>query len=423
MTPPSATDLRINLVGLAGMLATAGALIGTPLNPNWLMVLMMAAAALPILALDLLVHRVYRRPTTGLDWTRTEPRDPSRIATKWFGATAAIAMVGAVYALTPEYQGDFYQHFYWLVRAFGPIAAVIGLGYLAWLDRYLVEPKDAYWHFGAWLTGRRTEADPEKVADLLRGWVIKGFFVPLMYTYAVRNVIDLRLALGKDEPDLFVWAFDTLWSLGFLVDIVFTTMGYLLTLRLFDTHLRSAEPTVTGWVVALVCYQPFFGLISRQYLAYDNGYSWGQWLAGVPALKIVWGVVLLLLLAMFSGSTVAFGCRFSNLTHRGIITGGFYRWMRHPAYFSKCTSYWLLFVPFVSNGSGYEVVRDCTMLSMLCVVYWLRARTEERHLSRDPAYVRYALWMNDHSVWAPLGRWFPILAYRPPTVSPPNPTT
>jgi hypothetical protein len=29
-------------------------------------------------------------------------------------------------------------------------------------------------------------------------------------------------------------------------------------------------------------------------------------------------------------------------------------------------------------------------------IYFLRAKTEERHLSKDPAYVEYALWMDEH---------------------------
>jgi hypothetical protein len=73
-----------------------------------------------------------------------------------------------------------------------------------------------------------------------------------------------------------------------------------------------------------------------------------------------------------------------------------------------------MFVPFVYNGSWYEVGRDCVCLSALCVVYWFRARTEERHLSRDPDYVRYALYMNDHSVFAWVGRLLPFTRYQPP---------
>lgn len=412
--PSSATDYRINLTGLAALLVTAGVLLPTALDANWLVVLLMAVTAVPILALDLGIHRVHRRPTTGLDWSSTRARDPERIATRLLGAAVVVGGVAAVYALTPEYQGDFYRHFYWFVRAFGPIFAGLSVLYFGWIDRYLADPRDGYHQLGSWVLGRRADIDGAVVADVLRGWVVKGFFVPLMYTYAVRNVLDLRALLDRGG-DPWLQAFDVSWSLGFLVDVVFSTMGYLLTLRLFDTHVRSAESTAAGWVVAIVCYQPFFGLVARQYLFYDDGYGWGQWLAGVPALKLAWGIVLLLLLAQFSAATVSFGCRFSNLTHRGILTNGPYRWMRHPAYVAKCASYWMMFVPFVYRGDPYEVVRDCTWLSGLSLIYWLRARTEERHLSRDPAYVAYATRMNEQSVWAPLGRWFPALAYRPPT--------
>lgn len=410
----SATDLRVNAVGLASMLAVAAALVVWPIDRTWAVVALMAAAAAPIVVLDLAIHRVYRRASTGIAWHAPRPREARRVVTKLVGAFAAVSLVFAVYALAPEYQGGFYDGYYAFLRGWVPLAAAIGAPYVVWLDRYLVEPRDVHWHIGAALIGPRADVDWAKVADGLRGWVIKGFFVPLMFTYAATNVGDLRAAVASDQPWPFLYGYDILWHTGFLVDVVFTTAGYLLTLRVLDTHVRSAEPTASGWVVALVCYQPFFGLISRQYLKYNNGFYWGEWLEPAPALKIVWGSTILLLLAIYAGSTVVFGCRFSNLTHRGIVTGGPYRWVRHPAYVSKCLSFWMIFIPFVRGTTMYDAVRDCTWLAGLSLVYWLRARTEERHLSRDPDYVRYALWMNDHSVLAPLGRWFPFLAYRPP---------
>ena len=54
-------------------------------------------------------------------------------------------------------------------------------------------------------------------------------------------------------------------------------MTYLMALRATDTHIRSTEPTMFGWVTALVCYQPFWSLISSQYIDYDTGLSWGAW--------------------------------------------------------------------------------------------------------------------------------------------------
>ena len=47
------------------------------------------------------------------------------------------------------------------------------------------------------------------------------------------------------------------------------------------------------------------------------------------------GCRLVLLTAIYAWGTVAFGIRFSNLTHRGILTNGPYAWTRHPAYVSE----------------------------------------------------------------------------------------
>jgi protein-S-isoprenylcysteine O-methyltransferase Ste14 len=411
--PPSVTDLRVNLVGLGAMLLATAAVLHWPVGDGLAVALLMAAAAAPIVALDLAVHRVHRRASTGLDWSSPRRRVAGRVARKLLGAAIAPGLVLAVYALAPEYQGSFYDRFYRFLGVWIPVAAVAGVASVVWLDRYLADPRDAYWHLGAAVVGPRAAVDRAKVADLLRSWAIKGFFVPLMFTYAADNVVALRVAVASDRAG-FMYAYEILFHGGFLVDVVFTTMGYLLTMRVLDTHVRSAEPTTIGWVAALICYQPFFGLLARQYLFYDNGFHWSTWLEPAPGLRAAWGTAILLLLVVFSGATVTFGCRFSNLTHRGVLTNGPYRFTRHPAYVAKCLSFWLIFVPFLRGTTLYDAVRDCTWLTALCVVYWLRARTEERHLSRDPDYVRYALWMNHRSVFAPLGRWFPPLQYRPP---------
>jgi protein-S-isoprenylcysteine O-methyltransferase Ste14 len=413
--PPSVTDLRHNLVGLGSMLLATAVVVGWNVDPDVAVPILMAATAVPIVALDVARLGVHRRPSTGIDFSTPRAPDPGRVAIKWLGAAAVIGAMLSFYFLTPEYQGEFYHPYWRFLTWFGPIVLGVGAVYFAWVDKYLVEPRDGYWHLGALVTGQGAEVDSEKIFDLLRTWVIKGFFVPLMFVYAHKNVVDLQHTIHGDRP-WFQYLFDTGFHAGFLVDVVFTTMGYLLTMRLFDTHVRSAEPTMSGWVVALACYQPFFGLVSGQYVQYEGGYYWGEWLAPYPVVKWTFGALILLLLVVFSGSTVTFGCRFSNLTNRGVVTGGFYRWTRHPAYVSKCASYWLIFVPYVYNGSWYEVLRDCVWLSGLCVLYWLRARTEERHLSRDPAYVAYATHMNEASIFAPLGRLFPFLRYRPPAV-------
>lgn len=412
--PESVTSMRHGLFGLACMVATTVWLVRTDLDPVHACVLLMAVTAVPIALLDLVRLRVHRRASTGIDWDRpvTGP-NPRRILTRWAGAAGAVAAVAWFYWITPEYQGSFYDPFYRLLRWYGPPVAVGSLVYLAWIDGRLADPHDGYWHLGRALTGGWSEVRWDKVADLGRGWLIKGFFVPLMFVYFTRSVGDVQrdFAVMPATPDLW---FDALWRFSVLVDLVFTTGGYLVTVRLLDTHLRSAQPGMTGWVAAMVCYQPFFSLIGGQYVHYDDGFHWGTWLNDAPALKLAWGVGLLATAVVFSGSTVAFGNRFSNLTNRGTITTGFYRYTKHPAYVSKLAGFFMMYVPFVYHGSVYDLVRDCFWLGFLAFIYWVRARTEEVHLSEDPDYVRYGLWMNDHGVFAPLGRLFPVLRYRPP---------
>jgi protein-S-isoprenylcysteine O-methyltransferase Ste14 len=127
-------------------------------------------------------------------------------------------------------------------------------------------------------------------------------------------------------------------------------------------------------------------------------------------------MAILGLTAVYVWATVIFGARFSNLTNRGIITNGPYRWTKHPAYVAKNLSWWLLAVPFVVRGTVDEVLRHCLLLVALNLIYLMRAKTEERHLSRDPDYVAYALWMDEHSLFRFVQR-VPVLrhlAYRTP---------
>jgi hypothetical protein len=54
------------------------------------------------------------------------------------------------------------------------------------------------------------------------------------------------------------------------------------------------------------------------------------------------------------------------------------------------------------------------LLALLNLIYYARARTEERHLSRDPTYVAYALWIDQHGLLAGLARVLPFIRYRTP---------
>jgi protein-S-isoprenylcysteine O-methyltransferase Ste14 len=247
----------------------------------------------------------------------------------------------------------------------------------------------------------------------LLGWTIKAFFLPLMTVYLGNELRSLYAALDASNTGS-VSTYQVFYHLSYAIDLLFCVVGYGATIRLFDAGIRSVEPSVAGWLVALVCYQPFYSVIGRFYLQYDDQTFWDNWLQPWPAVQAVWGTLIILLSSIYALCTVAFGLRFSNLTHRGIITGGPYRLSKHPAYLAKNLSWWLISVPFVSELGWAAALRNCCLLALLNLLYFARARTEERHLSHDPTYVAYALWINEHGLLRRLGRLLPSLRYRPP---------
>ena len=132
---------------------------------------------------------------------------------------------------------------------------------------------------------------------------------------------------------------------------------------------------------------------------HSGGAEWDVWTQGSTALQWVLGGWLVLLTAIYAWATVAFGIRFSNLTHRGILTHGPYRWTRHPAYLTKNLFWWFSSLPFLTTtGSLTDMVRNCALLGVTNAVYYWRAKTEEQHLSADPAYQAYSDWMARHAV-------------------------
>ena len=156
--------------------------------------------------------------------------------------------------------------------------------------------------------------------------------------------------------------------------------------------------------MTLVCYEPFWSLIGDRYLAYGSGHPWGWWLAAHPWLYTLWGSLILLLTGIYVWATVSFGARFSNLTHRGIITNGPYRYLCHPAYWAKNLSWWMISVPFLVTDSTLEALRHCLCLLGLNAIYALRALTEERHLKTDSDYRDYHQWIQKHGIYPRLLR-------------------
>jgi protein-S-isoprenylcysteine O-methyltransferase Ste14 len=423
--PESATHAAVAWCGVITMLATCAVInFWMPFKESaYLALIVMACTALGIFIPDLWWQKVQRRTLL----PNPQAQDLNRTLTKYVGFMGSIGFVALLYWITPEYDpgGGFYdRHYYKALRWLLPAAAVTAPFYIYWVDRRLAEPRDSLWQMGRLLTAHWQDVDARVIWQHLLGWLVKGFFLPLMFTYFCDNLdalLHYDLNRLQNFKGIFEWTFFTLY----FVDVSLVSMTYLMSLKATDTHIRSTEPTAMGWISALVCYEPFWSLIGRQYLAYESGKGWDDWLNGVPVLYQVYACIILLLVFIYVWATVSFGARFSNLTHRGIITNGPYRYTKHPAYLSKNLSWWMLSMPFMLSGSWEDSLRHCLMLTGLNFVYYLRAKTEERHLSLDPTYVEYARWIDQNGVLrglnripviGTLARWRLVFrAYTPPT--------
>jgi len=412
--PPSATNFGVNMAGVLGVLVALYVLRQQHSSGFDAVLILCAAGVIPIVVLDVLLLRVHRRASTGIDWDKAPAPDIARCATKMLGLAVTIAPFALAYFTFPEYHGDFYNAFYNVLRRFGLSLVALAMVYVWFVDGRMREPRDPYWQLGRVALGRFSDAKAPDIANHYRGWLVKAFYLPLFIVF-VNNQLNglLTFNLGSLQASnlrLYDFSNDLIYGL----DVLYATVGYVLSFRIIDTHLRSAEPTMLGWVVALECYDPFWrGLFSRFYLHYE-GLGFGAWLAGFPALRWGWAGMIVVLDCIYVLATFAFGVRFSNLTHRGILTNGPYRFSKHPAYIAKNLSWWLISVPFLPYHGWADALRNSLALGGVNTIYFLRAKTEERHLSRDPTYVEYALWMNEHGILAFLGRWFPWLKYTAP---------
>lgn len=415
--PASAVSAAVGLCGLLGL--TAAVLIarnfGSIMNmigfPGWpdradggySALVALVFCGLPMVLWSLLVNKVHLRPSTGLDWTIGRPvADVLDISiVKIAGLWATWGMIASIYGLCRFYWNGDYLFSMEIFQAAAIPLILISVPYIVWLDRYLVNPRDGAWHLGAWIAGR-DDWDKDEILHHLRAWAVKGFFLAFMVSIVpggFRDIVNMNFAVVASNP---VWLANALITLMFLVDVQFATVGYMLTMKPLDAHIRTANPYLAGWVAALMCYPPFILMNNGGPLDYHIGTSdWAFWLQGQTILLWIWGGILVTLTAIYAWATVAFGLRFSNLTHRGILTHGPYSFTKHPAYLSKNCYWWLATMPFlVTTGSIVDMIRNTAILALVSGLYYWRAKTEEKHLLSDPAYAEYVAWM-DRNAFVP----------------------
>lgn len=388
--------------------------------PGWALVNVLACG-IPMVLWSLFVDKVHRNPTTGMDWD--SPARPVRDVidtslTKLAGLWATWAIIAGLYCIFRYYWRGNYL-FAMELFTYGAVPLFLAsIPYVIWIDTRLKDPKDGSWHFGALLMGLEGW-NKDAILHHLRAWAVKGFFLAFMisivpggYAHFIGTNFDEVLS---NPVALTQW----LITMMFMLDVAFATVGYLLTLKPLDAHIRSANPFMQGWVAALMCYPPFILMGPGSPLDYHQaGSDWVVWLQQWPLVQAGVGFLLVLLTGIYAWATIAFGLRFSNLTDRGIITHGPYALTKHPAYVSKNLFWWFETLPFlVTSNSMVDAIRNTAILALVSGIYFWRAKTEEKHLSADPAYRAYAEWMAQHSPMAKLLGQFRHLAPKRKTQS------
>ncbi len=228
-----------------------------------------------------------------------------------------------------------------------------------------------------------------RVKKVLRLYLVNFFFLTLMARFLTGEFHGFEQELSKllsNEYAQLGWyqqykiIFLILFHLLFTIDVGIAIIGYTVASRWLFNRTKSVDATLSGWMVALICYPPF-NSITTQFFGY-YGLPTHNLFTDEKILAIILTIVILLYI-VYVWATIALGFKFSNLTNRGIVDRGPYAYVRHPAYAAKNSAWW------VDNTFVLTNIWATLALTMWNIIYIMRALTEERHLLHDKAYKVY----------------------------------
>lgn len=397
--PTSAVPWHIGLTGLLGL--ALGCVLAIPLqqSPEATVILLIVCTGLPMWMLELKRYRGHAtsNPSAML------PKGYHRSCRARGIALAAPVWIIAIGLNTIPAMGNGLAGFWQLLAITWPILLIALVWFVS--SAGTREPHGVEL-MGRWLLHRthKLESSARPIEErfpwtVLRDQLVKAFFLPLMLSFMHDWVLRSSSQPISELVATSGWFLSTMMLL-YLVDTTFAAVGYLSISRHLNSEIRSSNPYLLGWIVALICYPPFFNWLKDSGVNYQDTYQWNNWLSRDSIGYYVWAGIILVLTSIYALSSVVFGIRFSNLTNRGIITHGPYRWTKHPAYISKNISWWMISIPFIPHAGYAGALLQCAALLTINYIYFSRARTEERHLLQDPTYQAYAAWINKHGLIA-----------------------
>jgi len=346
-----------------------------------------------------------------------------RTFTKFYGVLVGILFIFFAVWLFPAY--EHVTNLGRLEEATVPfLAFIIPVSFFVILMTELIlgEKRDGTYQLGLLARGRIRQIDWKIFFDGTREWLLRCFFLLINFYAGVWYLSNLRAYGLPDTTGNFV-EFITRLDLAIFGMIIFAILpGYIFASRLIGTELRKVDRTWFGWAINFSCYPPlnaavFGGWVgyrppSEMIELYQGLPAWAyHTMASLPILYVVGGAIIFFALIHLWGEAIM-GVRSANISSRGIITTGLFRFTKHPIYVSKCFQWAFIFFP-VLNAIGFlDAIQSGILFLLVCAIYAGRALGEEKLLATDETYVKYALYMDDKSVFAFVGRLFPIMTFR-----------
>lgn len=276
-----------------------------------------------------------------------------------------------------------------------PVLLILLPWYLRFCSKRQKSPDDEYARFGSCLLKQQKFVFSEH-KELVLQWMVKIFFIPIMVG-GLLDVTEFLLSFNWDLKPLTI--ISGLFFFGLTFDLIIASVGYVCASKVLGNEVKSTDTSVGGWFICLICYPPL--LIFYQWFAKQtDDLLWHDWLSVDQPLYWFWAFIIITTWMIYWWSTAQFGWHFSNLTWRKLVDYGPYRYTKHPAYIAKNIYWWMHTVPFIGVATQQDLFRNLAGMVFVSTVYYLRAKTEERHLLKFAEYQEYATYIAQHGLFS-----------------------
>ncbi|WP_444884067.1 methyltransferase family protein [Microbulbifer sp. PSTR4-B] len=310
-----------------------------------------------------------------------KPRDWQRIKVKIFGLLVYflffVLLLKCLSLVSEPHRMFLSDYFFYIL-----LGLIFFVFYFVYCDKFASLNNDEWVALGVGVV----RANFSKVLPAAKGLILKSFFLPLMFLWL--DVSLVKFMEGGFGRLLTSATFITEFILlGTIFDLYIGFLGYIFVSRLTGAEMK-VDNGWRSWLFCLACYPPLYSVVQLVLKPSDDIY-WNDFFLDGGISFYVWGFSLVTLWVIYWWATLSFGLRFSNLSYRGLVDRGPYKYLKHPAYASKVCYWWLLSVPFVSPLGFWGVIQNFVCLAGVSWIYFMRAREEERFLSGFPEYREY----------------------------------